>query len=101
MTLYNGRGALRALVAAAALCGAALMSASPAQAAPDAKFVLISHAPDSDSWWNTIKNAIKQAGEDFDVTVDYRNPPSGDLADMSRLIDQAAGQKYDGGGTSI
>ena len=55
------------------------------------KFVLISHAPDSDSWWNTIKNAIKQAGEDFNVTVDYRNPPNGDLADMSRLIEQAGG----------
>ncbi|HHG89290.1 MAG TPA: sugar ABC transporter substrate-binding protein, partial [Devosia sp.] len=23
------------------------------------RFVLISHAPDSDSWWNTIKNAIQ------------------------------------------
>lgn len=62
MTLCNGRAALRTLVAAAALCNAALMTASPAQAAPDAKFVLISHAPDSDSWWNVIKNAIKQAG---------------------------------------
>jgi simple sugar transport system substrate-binding protein len=51
---------------------------------------LISHAPDSDSWWNTIKNSIKQAGEDYGVQVDYRNPPSGDLADMARLIEQAA-----------
>ena len=50
------------------------------------KFVLISHATDSDSWWNPVKNAIKQAGEDFDVSVDYRNTSSGDLADMSRLI---------------
>ena len=65
------------------------------------KYVLISHAPDSDSWWNTIKNAIKQAGEDFDVQVDYRNPPSGDLADMSRLIEQAAAANYDGVITSI
>ncbi|HEV7813792.1 MAG TPA: sugar ABC transporter substrate-binding protein [Janthinobacterium sp.] len=60
------------------------------------RFVLISHAPDSDSWWNTIKNAIKQAGEDFNVTVDYRNPPNGDLADMARLIEQASARNYDG-----
>jgi len=60
------------------------------------KFVLISHATDSDSWWNPVKNAIKQAGEDFDVTVDYRNTPSGDLVDMSRLIEQAAARQYDG-----
>jgi simple sugar transport system substrate-binding protein len=62
----------------------------------DAHFVLISHAPDSDSWWNTIKNAIKQADEDFNVETDYRNPPNGDIADMSRLIEQAAARNYDG-----
>ena len=65
------------------------------------RFVLVSHAPDSDSWWNTIKNAIKQAGEDFGVTVDYRNPPSGDLADMARIIEQASARNYAGVITSI
>jgi simple sugar transport system substrate-binding protein len=60
------------------------------------KFVLISHATDSDSWWNPVKNAIKQAGKDFNVTVDYRNTSSGDLADMARLIEQAAARQYDG-----
>jgi simple sugar transport system substrate-binding protein len=65
------------------------------------RYVLISHAPDSDSWWNTIKNAIKQAGEDHGVTVDYRNPPNGDLADMARLIEQAAAQNYAGIITTI
>lgn len=53
-------------------------------------YVLVSHAPDSDSWWNTIKNGIALAGEQMDVTVEYRNPPTGDLADMARIIDQAA-----------
>jgi simple sugar transport system substrate-binding protein len=79
----------RALVAVALATGGAAFAA-------DAKFVLISHAPDSDSWWNTIKNAIKQAGEDFNVEVDYRNPPSGDLADMARLVEQAAARNYNG-----
>src|SRR3954451_10194839 len=65
------------------------------------RYVLISHAPDSDSWWNTIKNAIKQAGEDYGVQVEYRNPPSGDLADMARLIEQAAAQNVDGVITTI
>lgn len=73
---------------------AALLASGATQAA--GKYVLISHAPDSDSWWNTIKNAIKQAGEDYGVQVDYRNPPNGDLADMARLIEQAAAQGYDG-----
>jgi len=60
------------------------------------RYVLISHAPDSDSWWNTIKNSIKQAGEDFGVQVDYRNPPNGDLADMARLLEQSAARNYNG-----
>jgi simple sugar transport system substrate-binding protein len=63
--------------------------------------VLVSHAPDSDSWWNTIKNAIKQAGEDFAVTVDYRNPSNGDLSDMARLIEQASARNYEGVVASI
>ncbi|MFD2261979.1 sugar ABC transporter substrate-binding protein [Lacibacterium aquatile] len=60
------------------------------------KFVLISHAPDSDSWWNTIKNAIKVAGQQMDVTVDYRNPTTGDLTDMARIVDQAAASNPQG-----
>jgi simple sugar transport system substrate-binding protein len=92
MTIKHWVG--RALLALSLTCmaGAALAAG---------KYVLISHAPDSDSWWNTIKNAIKQAGEDYDVQVDYRNPPNGDLADMARLIEQAAAAGYDGVITTI
>ncbi|HEY5798879.1 MAG TPA: sugar ABC transporter substrate-binding protein [Burkholderiaceae bacterium] len=59
-------------------------------------YVMISHAPDSDSWWNVIKNANRHAAEDFRVKLDYRNPPNGDLADMARLVEQAAARRYDG-----
>jgi simple sugar transport system substrate-binding protein len=80
---------------------AACLAALTTLARAEDRYVLVSHAPDSDSWWNTIKNAIKQAGEDFGVTVDYRNPPGGDLADMARLIEQAAARNYKGVITSI
>ena len=60
------------------------------------RFVLVSHAPDSDSWWNTIKNAIKIAGEQMDVKVEYRNPPTGDLADMARIVEQAVASNPNG-----
>ncbi len=64
--------------------------------AADERYILVSHAPDSDSWWNTIKNGIKLAGEQLDVKVEYRNPPTGDLADMARIIEQAAASKPNG-----
>lgn len=83
--------ALACMLAAATLTSAVM----PAQAEGE-RFVLVSHAPDSDSWWNTIKNAINLAGEQMDVTVEYRNPPTGDLADMARIIEQAAASSPDG-----
>ena len=101
MRLCTGKAALRTFVAACALALGSGFAASAAQADPAAHFVLISHAPDSDSWWNTIKNAIKQADEDFNVQTDYRNPPNGDIADMARLIGQAAARNYDGVAVTI
>ena len=83
---------LTALAAAAIAVG---LIASPAVAEGE-RYVLISHAPDSDSWWNTIKNAIKLAGEQMDVTVEYRNPPTGDLADMARIVEQTSATNPDG-----
>ena len=85
------RFALACMLAAATFTSAAI----PAQADGE-RFVLVSHAPDSDSWWNTIKNAINLAGEQMGVTVEYRNPPTGDLADMARIIEQAAASSPDG-----
>ncbi|MEL6234560.1 MAG: sugar ABC transporter substrate-binding protein [Pseudomonadota bacterium] len=60
------------------------------------RYVLVSHAPDSDSWWNTIKNGIALAGDQMGVEVEYRNPPTGDLADMARIIEQAAASAPNG-----
>jgi len=60
------------------------------------RYVLVSHAPDSDSWGNTVKNGVTLAGKQMGVEVEYRNPPTGDLADMARIIQQATASKPDG-----
>ena len=89
---------IRLLAAAAFSLAVALplaMTATPA-AAEGEKYILVSHAPDSDSWWNTVKNGIELAGKQMGVEVEYRNPPSGDLADMARIIQQAAASKPNG-----
>lgn len=83
---------LRTAVAAVVLATSPFMAAQ----AEGEKFVLVSHAPDSDSWWNTIKNGIKLAGEHVGVEVEYRNPPSGDIGDMARIIEQTAAANPDG-----
>lgn len=76
------------------LIAAFLTLVSAASAAE--RFVFISHAPDSDAWWTTMKNSLKQASTDFGVTVDYKNPKNGDINEMARIIDESAAQKYDG-----
>lgn len=86
---------IKGLSAIALAAGLAAAASVPAQAEGE-RFVLVSHAPDSDSWWNTIKNAIALAGEQMGVTVEYRNPPTGDLADMARIIEQAAASNPNG-----
>ena len=71
------------------------MTATSVDAAGE-RYILVSHAPDSDSWWNTIKNGIALAGKQMGVKVEYRNPPTGDLADMARIIEQATASKPNG-----
>ena len=80
----------------AALAVTALSSVTMPASAEGEKFVLVSHAPDSDSWWNTIKNAIKVAGDQMGVEVEYRNPATGDLADMARIVEQSSAANPDG-----
>ncbi len=65
------------------------------------RFVLVSHAPNGDSWWNTVRNAINEAGERVNAEVEYRNPPNGDLANMARIIEQAVASRPDGLITTI
>ncbi len=79
-----------------ATCLATASLAATTAYAEGEKYVLVSHAPDSDSWWNTIKNGIALAGKQVGAEVEYRNPPTGDIADMARIIDQAAASNPDG-----
>lgn len=92
---------MRKLLLALGLAFAAATGAAGVAQAEGERFVFVSHAPDSDSWWNTIKNALNVAAEQMDVTVEYRNPPTGDIADMARIIEQAAASSPNGIITSI
>ena len=87
-TSKSGAGGLRWLILFACVFLSGFYSlANAAPAAP--RFVFISHAPDSDKWWNIIKNGLKHASEDFGVEVEYKNPATGDLKDMAKLIDES------------
>ncbi len=74
----------------AAVIALPLVGGSTGAWAAGERFVMIYHSPDSDSWWNTVKNGVNVAADQMDVTVDIRNPPTGDLADMARIVQQAS-----------
>lgn len=77
-----------AMVLSLGLAGAAM--------AEDEKYVLIHHSPDSETFWNTVKNGASLATEEVGASVTFRNPPTGDLADMVRIIEQTAAEQPDG-----
>ena len=94
------RSILRRAFVAAAVSLPLLALGGPAHADGE-RYVFVSHAPDSDSWWNTIKNALKNAEHDLGVKVEYRNPSTGDIADMARIIEQATASNPTGIITTI
>ncbi|MBX3598222.1 MAG: sugar ABC transporter substrate-binding protein [Rhizobiaceae bacterium] len=92
---------VRNLLTAFAVAVPVMLSVAPAANAQGERFVFVSHAPDTDSWWNVIKNALKNAASETGTTVEYRNPPTGDIADMARIIEQSAATNPDGIITTI
>jgi simple sugar transport system substrate-binding protein len=89
------RGFRIALISAALAVTGALGGVGTA-AAKGEKFIVIEHSPDSETFWNTVKNAATLAAEETGATVTFRNPPTGDLADMARIIQQAVAEGPDG-----
>lgn len=81
------------------LAGAAViasMSIAQTAAAEDENYVLIHHSPSSETFWNTVKNGADLAAEQVGATITHRNPPTGDLADMVRIIEQTVAEQPDG-----
>jgi hypothetical protein len=98
MEAHSGRNTSMKKLVKSLLLGAAMATSAMTGAAhaEGEQFVWISHDPDSDSWFNVIKNTIKITSEQMGVTTEYRNPPTGDLADMARLVQQASAAGVDG-----
>lgn len=98
-SLFRRTARLAGLLTALSIVSGGLAAAGAAQAAE--RYVLVSHGSDSNAWWNTVKTGMNEASADFQVPVDYRNPPTGDTGDMVRLLQQAAARGYTGVITSI
>lgn len=79
-----------------AVIGALALLLPAASASAAERFVFVGHWPESDSFFNVIRNSAQLAANELGVTIEFRNPPGGDLSQMGQLIDQAAASKPDG-----
>jgi simple sugar transport system substrate-binding protein len=78
------------LAAALGICGLLLWQTA-AYAAE--RIVFVGHWPESDSFFNVMRNSAQLAAKQMGVTIEFRNPAGGDLSEMGRLIDQAVASK--------
>jgi len=76
------------------ICG--LLCASSLILAKDINIAVVTHGADTDGFWSVVKNGVNAATKDMGVNVNYRNPASGDLTEMSRLIASAVAKRPDG-----
>lgn len=60
----------------------------------DFTYAVITHSSAGDAFWDRVKSGAEQAGDDYDVTVQYDNDP--DPAGQSQKIDGAVADKVDG-----
>lgn len=73
-----------------------LLASASLMLAKDVNIAVVTHGADTDGFWSVVKNGVVNAQKDTGSKVDYRNPPSGDLTEMSRLISSAVAKRPDG-----
>lgn len=65
-------------------------------AAQAERYVMVTHTMGTDPFWPVVEKGGRDAAEDVGVEFEYNFAPSGDMADMARLIESAAATQPDG-----
>ena len=60
------------------------------------RIAFIGHSPTTEKWWDPVKNALIQAGEDYQIDVDFLNPKDGSIDEMARIISSISPERYSG-----
>ncbi|MCD1636384.1 sugar ABC transporter substrate-binding protein [Martelella mediterranea] len=76
------------------LASAALMSMACAASAE--RYVMITHTMGTDPFWPIVEMGGRDAAEQVGADFEHNFAPSGDMADMARLIESAAATQPDG-----
>lgn len=60
------------------------------------KYIMVTHTQGTDPFWPVVEKGGRDAAEALGVDFEYRFAPSGDMADMARLIEAAVATNPDG-----
>ena len=60
------------------------------------RYVMVTHTQGTDPFWPVVEKAGRDAAEDIGAEFEYNFAPSGDMADMAKLIESAAATQPDG-----
>lgn len=67
-----------------------------ATAAHAERYVMVTHTQGTDPFWPVVEKAGRDAAQAVGAEFEYNFAPSGDMADMARLIETAAATQPDG-----
>ena len=60
------------------------------------RYVMVTHTQGTDPFWPVVEKGAKDAAAALGVDLEYNYAPSGDMADMARLIEAGAANQPDG-----
>ena len=60
------------------------------------RYVMITHTQGTDPFWPVVEKGGRDAAEDIGAAFEYNFAPSGDMSDMSQLIEAATATQPDG-----
>ncbi len=75
---------------------AAIAFVGMASVAHAERYVMITHTQGTDPFWPVVERGGKDAAKAAGVEFEYKYAPSGDMADMAKLIEAATATKPDG-----
>ncbi|NKC15549.1 MAG: substrate-binding domain-containing protein [Gammaproteobacteria bacterium] len=78
-----------------ALIAAALACAVSASAMAE-RYVMVTHTQGTDPFWPVVEKGGKDAAQAVGASLEYNFAPSGDMADMAKLIEAATATQPDG-----
>ena len=78
------------------VASAAALSITVAMPAMAERYVMVTHTEGKDPFWPVVEKGAKDAAQSLGVDLEYNFAPTGDMADMARLIESAAATQPDG-----